>query len=108
MSAQHTPGPWEIEEDDYGDEIWLGGDGCGMLVVNGWVNGGCKDNPNRWAALQAEACLIAAAPDLLAALEAGAECLVSWMEAADPDYVREPDEQVLAAMRAAIAKATGQ
>jgi len=46
--------------------------------------------------------------EMLAALEAGAECLAAWMEMADPDYVREPDEQVLAAMRAAIAKAKGE
>ena len=25
----HTPGPWEASFDEYGDEIWFGGSGCG-------------------------------------------------------------------------------
>jgi hypothetical protein len=61
-----------------------------------------------WSGLADRRRLQLAAPEMLAALEAGAECLAAWMEMADPDYVREPDEQVLAAMRAAIAKAKGE
>jgi hypothetical protein len=101
MSGQHTPGPWEIEEDDYGDEIWLGGEGAGMIVVNGWVNGGCKQTPSEWAALQAEARLIAAAPDLLALVIQYRDDL---RRPPSPDSV----ERSLQAVNAAIAKATGQ
>jgi hypothetical protein len=96
MIEQHTPGPWEIEEDDYGNEIWLGGDGCGMIVVNGWVNGGCMANPVEWAKLQADARLIAAAPDLLDVL--------LWVESTGVCEHGGGGDMI----RAAIAKATGQ
>jgi len=66
--SKHTPGPWEIDDDDYGHELWFGGKGCGLVAVNGWVNGGCKDEPDEWAQLLTDARLIAAAPDLLDAL----------------------------------------
>jgi hypothetical protein len=99
MSAQHTPGPWYIEDSDYGDEIWLGGEGCGMIVVNGWVNGGCKGDPSEWAKLWVDACLIAAAPDLLAALKG----VLPYVEFPNSQFKVEVD-----AARAAIAKATGQ
>ena len=105
MIGQHTPGPWAIEEitpSDFHDCYILGAPNGVYDDIIATVQ--CTDLPQ----CMADARLIAAAPCLLAALEAGAECLVSWMEMADSDYVREPDEQVLAAMRAAIAKATGQ
>jgi hypothetical protein len=61
---------WEIKVDDYGDEVWYGGDGCGMITVNGWTNGGYKkDDPEKWAKLLDEANLIAEVPNMLAALE---------------------------------------
>jgi len=66
--SKHTPGPWEIDEQDYGDELWFGGTGCGLVTVNGWSNGGCKDQPDEWAQLLTDARLIAAAPELLDAL----------------------------------------
>ena len=69
MAQEHTPGPWKITEDDYGHEHWFGGYGEGQFVVNGWVNGGCKKDPSEWRKLQADARLIAAAPELLKALE---------------------------------------
>ena len=95
------PDAWEIEEDDYGDEIWYGGKGCGLITVNGWTNGGCKDDPEKWEALKAEARLISAAPDLLNALEN----LTKFIEQAYPnatEWVR------YTRAKAAIAKATGE
>lgn len=65
MNAKHTPGPWEVSEDDYGDELWFGGDGKGLVSVNGFSNGGCKDRPEEWQQLLADARLMAAAPELL-------------------------------------------
>jgi len=111
MSGQHTPGPWGVLSTAVGPAY--------TAVCIGQLNEekGLDNASDEYAVCvvplihdesRANARLIAAAPNLLAALEVGAECLVSWMETADPDYVREPDEQVLAAMRAAIAKATGQ
>jgi len=103
MSAQHTPGPWEAVIDSQTPSwVWVAPADWHTRVCRVVLYAYEKEEQ------QANARLIAAAPDLLAALEAGAECLVSWMEMADPDYVREPDEQVLAAMRAAIAKARGE
>lgn len=67
--SKHTKGPWKISEQDYGDELWFGGEGCGLITVNGWANGGCKDKPKEWAKMKADARLIAAAPDLLKACE---------------------------------------
>lgn len=69
MTQKHTPGPWKITEDDYGHEHWFGGAGEGQICVNGWVNGGCKKYPSKWRKLQANARLIAAAPELLEALK---------------------------------------
>ncbi len=100
MTAQHTQGPWDTEDSDYGDEIWLGGEGCGMIVVNGWVNGGCKGDPSEWAKLWADACLIAAAPDLLA-------CAIKLRALAD--WLPHPHcVEAIEMADAAIAKATGQ
>ena len=98
MINAHTPAPWDTEESSYGDEIWLGGNGAGMIIVNGWINGGCMDNPARWAVVQADARLIAAAPDLLAALEKAQDYFDGY---STKDTVRR-------AIAAAIAKATGE
>ena len=31
--SDHTPEPWRLRIEDYGDEIWFGGDGEGMATV---------------------------------------------------------------------------
>lgn len=49
-----------ISEDDYGDELWFGGQGCGLIYVGGWADGGCKQNAEQWKELQADAAYIAA------------------------------------------------
>jgi hypothetical protein len=80
MSAQHTPGPWQIDSEDGQWWIYGGGDERATigiakcdLIVNA-VSGICKqqnpinggiDNDEKLA----NAALIAAAPDLLAAVE---------------------------------------
>ena len=60
---------WNIEESDYGDEYWFGGPGQGCIEVGGWVNGGCKHDDDAWEELKKEAILIAAAPEMLEALQ---------------------------------------
>ena len=97
MTQKHTPGPWKITEDDYGHEHWFGGAGEGQICVNGWVNGGCKKYPSKWRKLQANARLIAAAPELLEALKLIANAENSALDLA---YCK-------GIARAAIAKATG-
>lgn len=58
-----------IDENDYGDEIWFGGYGCGMIEVGKWINGGQKKDPEKWSAIKADAEFIAAAtPSVVLAL----------------------------------------
>jgi hypothetical protein len=91
MSAQHTPGPWMagpmVGESD---TIWIGnGDGYVAQVTR--IDG---LEPIDWA----DAALIAAAPDLLAACQA----VLDEFPAADGRRI----ESVKAICRAAITKAT--
>lgn len=94
--AEHTPGPWTIEE--YGD------DDAPALVIH-------KDSESRVcfmatpgshgdpAKIEADAHLIAAAPDLLAALQALAD--------ADAEDLLDGTSEVWQWASAAIAKAEG-
>jgi hypothetical protein len=91
---------WEIEESDYGDELWFGGTGHGLITVGKWSSGGCKKEPLEWAELQAEARLIASARNLLAAL-------VEAVEWDGHDEYGEPAVWLEQA-RAAIRKARGE
>ena len=96
MSARHTPGPWfavgyqvEIESDTVADIC--------TTNANLFGQGGLHDD----ARAMANARLIAAAPDMLEMLEVARDSLeVS-------NYEGEEDE-VLAAIRAAIADAKGE
>jgi hypothetical protein len=90
--SKHTPGQWEARWSERG-QYWFidheqGGEGYTLTKLN------CEE---------ADACLIAAAPDLLAALRAAEE----WAEHIEDDESRVPVD-VRLAMRAAIAKATGE
>lgn len=100
MTATHTPGPWRVEQETTG--IWGACDPSDNSTRGmGYPIAECRTTPSgRWASgpdydeAEANARLIAAAPDLLAALEhilAGALSLPRFAE----------DEA-----RAAIAKAT--
>ena len=92
MTTQHTPGPWTT-----GDAaIWALEDCEFHAIVDCPLNQTCRDTDTAWA----NARLIAAAPDLLAALKS---LLLSF----DDDrslFNRDGWE----AARAAIAKATGE
>lgn len=90
--AKHTPGPWDcgvvvnlrcIDTDEFGFSI-------------AWIN---TDNHNKIEEAKANARLIAAAPELLEALE-------EIVSAADGDGWSQLDADLRKA-RAAIAKATG-
>ena len=56
----HTPGPWSLNVDGCGD-VFVSGSNSGYVVTIGAVD---EDEYGR-----ADACLIAAAPDLYAALD---------------------------------------
>lgn len=95
-------GKCKIEVYDFGNEVWFEGEGEGLIDVNGWVNGGCKkSNPLKWERLKKEAMLIAAAPDLLEALNSAIGLLKGHQETPKGKARYE-------AARAAIAKATGE
>lgn len=97
--SEHTPGPWQV---------WYGGlDGDTYFTIGskyGDVSGVVCDyavpSPRPSAEVRANARLIAAAPDLLAACQAALP-YVEQMPWPAP-------ERVVDAVRAAVAKATGQ
>jgi hypothetical protein len=98
MSQNHTPGPWEEFEPGvvYAKRTRSGIEGQDEPVCA--VYNGHDESAHNIS-------LIAAAPDLLAALES----CVNWMEQFDQflDGQDDPDHYVYQAARAAIAKAKG-
>ena len=101
MSTQHTPGPWYVgtEFNDQGRHIYAAqkvrhedGDEWHPLIA-------CTDDDERLVDWQANARLIAAAPDLLEALQR--------MLDAPSHGTHEAMRRANEAARAAIAKATG-
>jgi hypothetical protein len=91
MSA-HTPGPWEVDQDASGTYF------VGNNETIGWVcdiDQIAEDEWERGPVTMANARLVAAAPDLLAALQ-----WIARVNAMDYEYQERA--------RAAIAKATGE
>ena len=85
MSAKHTPGPWWVEKDgsaEHRNEANVISGANGTMIVYGQAN-------------DADARLIAAAPDLLAFVE-------DWLDRQGSD-----ENYMTAKARAAIAKAIG-
>lgn len=98
MSA-HTPGPWEVADESLGPYAWAVESVRGDDVALGPINSG-----DTHAEEVANAHLIAAAPDLLAALEKAHENAAAALRG----IVRPHNTVDLAVeMRAAIAKARG-
>ena len=98
MSA-HTPGPWEADDDL---DIIATDSGVLIASVNQAADFPCLDEDEREEAqceCEANADLIAAAPDLLAALQA--------MVAHYPAGINTMLDEASTAARAAIARATG-
>jgi len=101
MSAQHTPGPWRLEEGT--NLVWGACNpddttsyGMGMPVAEAKVE---LNKTYDWEQSCVNARLIAAAPDLLDALQR----MVDW--AGDMPHTSERLDVIVA--RVAIAKATG-
>lgn len=101
--SKHTPGPWEAElgrDGAFSIESYKGGITSGLLVL-----ASRNQHPLLAEQMHANARLIAAAPDLLEALQMGyAETM---------DYIRlnnlgAENNQWLVMARAAIRKATGE
>lgn len=98
MKAAHTPGPWNAVNNDAGTalEIW---DDDGQMIANVQP----QDPP---AVEHANAALIAAAPDLLAALREFTDVWDSGRSFASIDV--DDIEAMRRRARAAIAKAEGR
>ena len=91
MSTQHTPGPWKIEKNDAYEEYWV--------QLEHYTVG-----PARIVFTKADAALIAAAPDLLDALQLCEGNISSLLASAHPKVFGE----WLRVVSEAIAKATGE
>jgi hypothetical protein len=98
---KHTPGPWAVDYSDDGPLIYTGE----LLIAS--VSGSTEHIEVQGLdeqTTEANASLIAAAPDLLAALEQ----LLDHGERRNLYYERGEDAEVVGQARAAIAKARGQ
>ena len=99
MSAKHTPGPWWVEHESEAVNA--------VVSVSGALGVICELDVAHWPPTLPNACLIAAAPDLLAAAR---DALAGWR------YLRENHGDLYGvgwgrvedALRAAIAKAEGR
>jgi hypothetical protein len=104
MSAAHTPGPWTTDP-EVGNEGVLGADGALVADCSIFLNpefGKRTSKINR-----ANAHLIAAAPDLLAALKTAREC-IAYCRKAHKDAQSGEGFPVEMILDAAIAKAEGR
>lgn len=96
MGTKHTPGPWEVGPVDDTVVTHVGADGVRLVVAE--IDGD-YNQPETWPIMEANARLIAAAPELLEALDR----IQNWPRVFDG--LRAED---VAFARAAIAKATGE
>lgn len=92
MEAKHTPGPWHVYK------------GRGLYVDSSTAGLVCKVAENRSAEKEANAHLIAAAPELLAALEH----MVAVSNWATTIQSEEQYDAMIASAEAAIRKAKGE
>ena len=92
ITSKHTPGPWRLSPAD--DTVVIDATGSEVAAIDGDYN-----QPEAWPLMEANARLIAAAPDMLAALEAimGER----WSPGGRSEHVSD-------LARAAIAKARGE
>ena len=104
MTTEHTPGTWAYQPSQ-AEGHWIIGlhndiPECIGLSDDGYmcVSGICSE---------ADARLIAAAPDLLEALQSLLPMLDEWHDEF-PDHVGDKEGPAIDAARAAIAKATGE
>lgn len=100
---KHTPGPWWIEDISKGCDFPLihGADYSEVAIA---YPGDTLGKEPRLDAMYANARLIAAAPDLLAACKMALRDLVDFLDGL-PDGIRSDDSATTEALRAAIAKA---
>lgn len=94
MNVKHTPGPWFTGE--LLANVYFGNKSGEMIAQCG----GFKFKQKMEGESEANACLIAAAPDLL-------DVLLRMTEYADDGTPIHPSDNLMAEARAAVAKAVG-
>lgn len=106
MSAQHTEAPWAYAKCDSDTGI------ATVCIVGDFVVGPDHGSPgmasyDNHGTDEADARLIAAAPELLAALEEARDGL-RWYQDRNPGQTDSSDDEAMARIAAAIARATGE
>ena len=99
-AAKHTPGPWRVGPVD--DTRVEDANGNEVAQIDGDYN-----QPDTWPLMEANARLIAAAPDMLAALKAAKEADKINIARGGAAKFIEADQRAQRLIRAAIAKAEG-
>lgn len=94
--TEHTPGPWVVDRDPYGRAVYI--QHPDTKVNGGWVVATVWGDDK-----EANARIMAAAPDLLAALQACSDRMAELQK-----HTNYPLAWPRELARAAIAKATGQ
>lgn len=112
MSAQHTPGPWESVKED-GDEWWFGGTGGRQICIRAvggksWESFAVLGAEEAETEADANARLIAAAPELLEALRSAVHLYTQYGLVSGAPVDGISGGQWVNEARAAIAKATGE
>jgi hypothetical protein len=103
-TSEHTPGPWEVVPEDRAESRWVIGDEEGGSIAS------CEP-AGPWITLaqaDANARLISAAPELLAALKIAREYVAKMLETVQhvDDPVLDGSRADFAKIEAAITKAT--
>ena len=100
MSTQHTPAPWTTDGDAYSGNL-------DIIALTGRIAMlDCEFSEETEDVLTANAHLIAAAPDLLAAAQCALADFEGILSEFDPER-EHPAWETLAELRTVIAKATG-
>ncbi len=103
--TQHTPGPWEHLN---GDQIGAIVRERTAIIADCCTESGPQGSQVGPDARQANARLIAAAPDLLAALQSSLQFVFAWLLEYESGPQRERIEAQIAKTQAAIARAGGK
>jgi hypothetical protein len=114
--VEHTPGPWSVNTDPMYDSgrpfiVWgPKGPGYGLVAhVAPWCPPTKQSQPELFEKCEANARLIAAAPDMYEALREELEILCAWkITAKVPDGLREDIDISIENIRNVLAKAEGK
>ena len=107
--SKHTPGPWVAlyqpgRDAEIATVSWVG-EWCVGVNTPGFP--GCNYRDTKWGDTEADARLIAAAPDLLEAIKGLLEVHGVRQDSADIGLVNQSWVDISDLARAAVAKATG-